>query len=73
MSVEIVLNQHNFFGRTVVNIRQIAQEMGIVDAGSSGGNLYMPVAFQRGKSHKQIGCTITAVFVIMACRSARFD
>ena len=65
-------NQYNFFSLTVMNISQIAQEMGIVDAGSPVGDLHMPAAFQRGKSHKQIGCTVTAIFVIMAGRSARF-
>lgn len=31
MDVEIVLNLHNFFGRTVMNISQIAQDPKIID------------------------------------------
>ena len=72
MCVEIVLDKLDDFGVGKMDIAQIAQEMGIINAGALIGDLNDPAAFQRRETHEQIGNTGTFVFIIMAYWLAGF-
>ena len=71
VGVEIVLDQDDFVGVRKVDVGEVRQRVGIVDAGAAVGDLDMAPALERREHHEQIGHAIALIFVIAARRATR--
>ena len=63
------MNEHNFLGVRKVNIRQLFENIGIINGRMPVCDFHMSPAFQRSEHHEQIGRAVALMFVIITRRS----
>ena len=67
MSVEVVLHQDDLARCGKVRVGQSLKQLSIVQRGTAVGHLDMAPAFQRREQHKQVGCAVALIFVVVPC------
>ena len=68
--IEIVLDECDFFNIGKVDVAQVAQEVGIIDACAPVRDRHQTAAFQWREGHEQVGDAGTLVFIVEARRLA---
>src|SRR6516162_2690923 len=71
VGVEIVLNQSDFPGAREEDVRQVFENLGVIDGFAMVRDLDMAKAFQRREQHKEVGGPVSLVFVINTLRLPR--
>ena len=65
VGVEIVLHQHDLRDIGKVRVRQVLENLRIIDRGVAIGHLDMPPAVERREHHEQIGGAVTLILIII--------
>ena len=66
MGVEIILHQRDFFGVGKLDIRELFQNMSIINGGVAIGDFDTPPALKGRKHHEYVGDAIMLIFAIVA-------
>ena len=66
MGVENILHQRDFFDVGKLDIRELFQNMSIINGGVAIGDFDTPPALKGCKHHEYVGDAITLIFVIVA-------
>ena len=73
MRIEIVLHQSDEAGIGKVDIRQLLQNVGIINGGMMIRDFDAPPAFKRREQHEHVGRADALVFVIVTHRLSPLD
>src|ERR1700751_3600445 len=68
LRIEIVLDQHDFLSIREVGVRQLLENIGVIDGRVAIRDFHMPPALQRSEHNEEIGPAVTLVFVIITRR-----
>ena len=69
--VEVVLHETDLFRVGKMHVRQIFENVGVIDRGVPLGDFHMPPAFQRREHHEKVGRAVALIFVIVTCGASR--
>src|SRR5512132_1005746 len=73
VGVEVVLDQHDPLGVRVVDVDEVLDAVGPVDAGAPVADAHVPPAGQRLADQEQVAGAVALVLVVGPCRPARGD
>ena len=65
VDIQIIHDQYYFFAVAVMNLYQLAQEMGKIHGSSGIGQFYHSLAGQRFKCNEQVDHAAAAIFIIL--------
>jgi hypothetical protein len=68
VGVEIVLHENDLLRFWKVCVRQILEDLCVIDGGVTIGDFDMSPAFQRGEHHEQIGGSIPLILIVVPRR-----
>ena len=68
MGVEIVLHEYDLRDVGEVLVRQVFENLRVIDGGVAICHLDMAPAFQRREHHEQVGCPIAFILIITSVR-----